>query len=79
MFFTLGETILAITTQIQIVLFSHFNFGATVWSAKIFHVSLDGLIFIDSLVHVYNLSICGVRGYIWLNLYFPEDIKSTKV
>ena len=37
------------------------------------HSSPDSLSFIGSLLHAYDLSISGVRGYSCLNLYFPED------
>ena len=37
------------------------------------HISPDNSSFLDRLVHVSNLSIRGVRGYGWLNMYFTEN------
>ena len=41
-----------------------------------FHVYLDILSFLDSLVHAYNFFIIRVRGYSWLNLYFTADMNT---
>ena len=58
MYLTLGVTHLASTTEIQFVLSSQYNVGATVWSAKAsMHLRITLVLLTDLYMHLISTSV----------------------
>ena len=73
---TLVVTILASTTEIQLVLSYQYTFGVPVCIDKASMYLRITLVFLTALyMHIKSPSVD--TGYSWLNMYFPED-RNTK-
>ena len=73
---TLGVTLLASTTKIQLVLYSQYNVGAPLWIAKAYMYLQITLVFFTTFLHASNFYTSGFRCCSWLNLYFTPSINT---
>ena len=74
----LGVTVLASTTEIQLVLSSQCTICSPKWSAKdSMYLLITFLLY--SFVHASDFSFSGLRCNSWLNMYFPVDRNTNQI